>query len=329
MNPEARRIQLGIEKMQREWAETRSRGVRDSAADPKTTAWGNLRRPLDGTGLQQITSGDGEELKEGGKMAVPHSSSALGVNVFDYWRADPQTIGSTIRAKSGLADRATLCAGVPAEPFSSICYEDKFLTGAGSRPANIDVVFRDRAPGAPPSLLGIESKFVEPFRDGAKLLDATTGQRWATYLEAKRERIQKGWSRLSGSFKFAQELAYEAQKAKEAEKRDPDFVYLDVRQLLKHALGLARAKRPALVGSHAEIHDFELVLLWYEPPGDFDECKVLRDEIDRFKRRVEGGFKFGALTYQELFAALPPRDSRDAEYNAYHEYLGKRYFPTM
>ncbi|HZZ95194.1 MAG TPA: hypothetical protein VFE23_21725 [Usitatibacter sp.] len=162
---------------------------------------------------QEFESADGNELGNLGnrpKIAALHSSSALAVNVFDYWRH---------------RDKAALAGVLPAPASRGITglrFEQKFPSGVGPRSPNLDMVLECRGD----AILAIESKFTEwtehaghkPLRDA--------------YLPAG-DRL---WARngLSG----AQEAAEEYMSA--------GFDHLDVQQLLKHMLGLAhtRAERP-------------------------------------------------------------------------------------
>ena len=70
------------------------------------------------------------------------------------------------------------------------------------------------------------------------------------------------------------------------------FEYLDPRQLLKHALGLATQ-----LGNR-----FSLYYLYYDWPGD--GMGAHRREVDLFDECVGGEIRFKALTYQEVFEKL-------------------------
>ena len=88
---------------------------------------------------------DGNEFgatRKRAKIAALHSSSALAVNVFDYW---------TVRNAAPLAAALNL-----AYPIADIRFERKFPTGVGSRAPNLDVVIA----GPDRQLLAVESKFL-------------------------------------------------------------------------------------------------------------------------------------------------------------------------
>ena len=92
------------------------------------------------------------------------------------------------------------------------------------------------------------------------------------------------------------------------------FEYLNPRQLLKHALGLA-----AQLGNR-----FSLYYLYYDWPGD--GMGAHRREVDLFDECVGGEIRFKALTYQEVFEKL--RDSGQAG-SEHLDYLGTRYFTRV
>lgn len=155
-----------------------------------------------------FAAADGNEFAADGlrsKIAALHSSSALAVNVFDYWRTRD---ASALAQVLGLEDE-----------IKGIRFEEKFKTGVGSRSPNLDVVIRTGT-----SLLAIESKFTEPFtarkKSGVQDKYVPTSVRlWAAHG-------------LNG-----------AQRAVEALRNGESFTYVDAAQLLKHMLGLAQCGR--------------------------------------------------------------------------------------
>ena len=61
----------------------------------------NFYEPVSAQALEELGKGDGNELGNGiipGKIQALHSSSALGVNVFDYWKkqADKSDIAKAL-----------------------------------------------------------------------------------------------------------------------------------------------------------------------------------------------------------------------------------------
>ena len=150
--------------------------------------------------LAEFLAADGNEFGEEGerpKIAALHSSSALAVNVFDYWRnRDKSALGSAL----GLGPRR----------IESLSFERKFPTGVGPRSPNIDAVFGLEGGG----LLAIECKFTEWMGSAGRkpLRDA--------YLPADK----RHWAAVG---------LRGAQQAAETYGAGPGFNRLDVPQLLQ------------------------------------------------------------------------------------------------
>jgi hypothetical protein len=160
---------------------------------------------------QEFAEADGNEFSGRGeeppKIAALHSSSALAVNFFDYWRH---------RDKSALAS----ALGPRNWPITQIRFEEKFPTGIGPRSPNIDVTFRYDSG----RLLAVESKFTEWLgHSGRKRL-----------RDAYLERNRNVWAAVG--LRGAQKVAEQYLEA--------GFDHLDVPQLLKHMLGLASQPSP-------------------------------------------------------------------------------------
>ena len=218
-------------------------------------------------------------------MKALHSSSALAANFFDYW---------TERDKTPLL----AAFGMLAEVGVSLDFESRFPTGLGGTPPHLDMVFTL----AGRFVVGIEAKFTEHLKRSTRGKSAFTdayfpssGGLWAA----------KG---LTGCQALAEEL-----RAEELVGGRQRFEYLDPRQLLKHALGLATCKGTG----------FSLCYLYYDWPGD--RPRTHRRETALFEERVGNEIGFKAFTYQEVFQRL--RVSEQADFN-YLDYLGERYFPA-
>jgi hypothetical protein len=100
---------------------------------------------------------------------------------------------------------------------------------------------------------------------------------------------------------------------------------LHAAQLLKHALGLARATRAGAAGvTQGEASADALHYLYYEWPRG--PAAAHRAELERFVERVGAEVRFSASNYQDLYRALQA-DARVER--AYLEYLRARYFRVV
>lgn len=240
----------------------------------------NFFAPLSPTTRRAFEGGSGCELVDGddrpAKMRALHSSSALAVNVFDFWTG--RDVGNILCA---LGIEGSACG---------FTFEEKLPTGAPGMPPNLDLVI----PLSDGRLIGVESKFTEwitPKRGMVSSLDPYV-DRDASY-----------WSRAG--LPACDEVVGRIRSGHET------YDHLDVPQLLKHALGLARAAKGG----------WFLRYLYLDAPGP--EAVVHRVELGRFEAAVGHELGFAAISYQEFVAKLaPPADELEARYL---EYLQDRY----
>lgn len=193
-----------LRRKQRDWAESHglSTDFAGYVSHPENhLPWLTPRTRAD------FEAADGDEFGRSGKrakIAALHSSSALAVNVFDYWSTcDPQPLAAAL--------------GLPYD-IAELRFEQKFPTGVGPRSPNLDVVIR----GSDRQLLAIESKFCEPFGSKSQM------------LQDKYFPEGEGRWRLAG-LPGAEEAARSLRLAN-------TFRFLDAAQLLKHMLGLAQTR---------------------------------------------------------------------------------------
>ena len=226
-----------IRRLQRQWAEARGLAVdaKDNLADYRQ----NLRTSLSKRAVDAFSIGATAELVDsanGGpaKMRALYSSSALAVNVFDYW----------LSHDAGVLLRALRGDGKP----MSLEFEAPLRTGYGT-PPQLDVLIRLSGGG----LVGIESKFTDWMTKKSK-----QAEKLSPYFQV--DGSSSYWSRAG--------LAASHQLAKSILDRPDTFEVLEVPQLLKHALGLHKAagqKSWRLIylyyagsGDIAQTHDDEL-----------------------------------------------------------------------
>ncbi len=190
---------------QRAWAAQQGYAVDERGYLPEVAQ--NLFGGLPLVVRSAFLAADGGELTDKeddpAKMRSLISSSALGLNVFQYWALRPT---APLDAALGLSS-----------PIEGIEFERRLPTGTGRKPANLDVVLT-LANG---TMVGVESKFTEWMRPSKK-----QPARIEPYLRNKKTLWDKA------GLKNAANLARAIGKGAES------FAHLDAAQLLKHALGV-------------------------------------------------------------------------------------------
>lgn len=192
---------------QRSWAV--STGLSVDAKGYLDNVDANLFQPLSGKTKQAFDDGSGSELRDTplrpAKMKALHSSSALAVNVFDYW---------VERDTSALLLALGLDSGVPA-----ITFEEQFPTGLTGTPPNLDVALM--YPNG--HVVGIESKFSE----------------WLAPKSKNKEPFKPKYFCESVGLWENKGLPKTQSLAEAVNAQEEFFKYLDAPQLLKHVLGMA------------------------------------------------------------------------------------------
>ena len=227
----------------------------------------NIFQPLLPEIQDSFVEGDGNELGYSGlpgKMQAIHSSSALGINIFQYWLK----IGEipTIASACGFCRSDSVVS-------SSIQFEEKFPINDkfGFHP-NIDVVIHNET-GSKINCFAIECKFSEAY--GAHRHSGLKQQ----YLECNNL-----WNDIPNIHTLAKSICPE----------DRHFRHLHPAQLIKHILGLKRK-----FGRDG----FRLLYLWYDVLGEEgkvhqDEITKF-SEVTK-----NDGIKFHSLSYQKLIISL-------------------------
>ena len=152
----------------------------------------------------EYEKGKGHELE--GHMKALHSSSALVVNVFDYWR------------RVGRIQDMAECCGAEGSVTEMEFEKTHPIKGVTRTPPHLDVEFGGTLP------LAIESKFTETYRRKTRRPLAST--HLDKYIE--KDDIWVGLPRLRA---VAESIVRQS-----ADRTQ--FEYLDVPQLVKHVLGL-------------------------------------------------------------------------------------------
>lgn len=261
-----------IVSKQTEWAKNRGIpliGSKVTRGCPTYTATldENLFQPLLGDVRESLSSGDGGELgnsKYPGKMQAVHSSSALGVNIFQYWKFISQV--PVIAAACGLCRKGS-------EVSLNIRFEEKYPINDrfGFHP-NIDIVIHNK-PGSEFKRFAIECKFSEAY--GAH----KHGGLKEKYLECN-----DIWDEIPALRAFSERIS----------PNDSEFRHLHPAQLVKHILGM---KRQFGTGG------FRLLYLWYDVLGEGGN-RHRDEVIEFTAVAKIDGIRFHSITYQELIALM-------------------------
>ena len=139
-------------------------------------------------------------------MEALHASSALVVNVFDYWRR-----------RNRIQDIAG-CCGAGGDVFRVEFEKTYPIDSIGGTPPHLDIEFDGRSP------LAIESKFTETYRRKTRRPNADTHlDRYLAHHDI--------WGGIPRVQVLAKSIVQQSGTKTE-------FQYLDVPQLIKHILGL-------------------------------------------------------------------------------------------
>ena len=228
----------------------------------------NLFEPLSKQVKTELENGDGGELNESkthsAKMCAVHSSSAIGVNFFQYWQNKKIP---NIAYALGLCNRNNLSA-------SEIHFEQKFEISNQFRfSPNIDVVIKNEELNKT-KVFGIECKFSEAYSSrkhpGLK----------KKYIDV----IPEQWIDIPNLLELAKQIS----------PTDDKFNYLHPAQLIKHILGLKKEYKKT---------GFRLLYLWYDVYG-IDGCEHRKEIDNFSAIAKRDNIKFHAISYQELIVKL-------------------------
>lgn len=271
----------------------------------------NLFIPITEEVAKSYKKGDGGELADNktrlAKMKAIDSSSAIVVNLFQYWMG--KDVSPLLYALSLIPkpENDFLIKNInssfpyiveiaPRRNEAIFSFEKQYRIHSDRkrfpRSANLDVCVEKSL-----CHIAIESKFTEPYSGKHKpLRDA--------YLNE-----ESLWIKLPNLYELAKNLSLHKEK----------FCHLDVAQLIKHILGL-NANYPQK--KNKLITKYKLLYLWYDVPGS--EGVKHREEIERFAAIAKSdGVMFRHTTYQEVITKLFA-EYRDGN-EEYIDYLSERY----
>ena len=261
-------------------------------------------------GLSKLTkiwfmNADGHELemKDGypPKMTALYSSSALCVNVFQYFIDKPELSSALFQSCKLIGQTDKL--KVDKMQFECTDYSIKIGDSTISTP-NIDLV-AELTYGTNKRHIISESKYTEPYSGYHD-----------NFLSRKYYTNKNIWDNL-GLLDLYKALNID--NIDETEKRTSKeieigkcvfpYKYLDATQLLKHLLGATC--------TYKDKSNIRLVYLWYDALGTEGACH--RNEIEDFRHIVEENtpIKVRHITYQELIVNLWNK----LDYNEHSDYL--------
>jgi len=227
----------------------------------------NLFQPLLPDVLESFAGGDGNELshsKMPGKMQAVHSSSALGVNIFQYWKSISEV--PMIAAACGLCRKGS-------DVSYDIHFEEKYpINDSFGFHPNIDVVIHNK-PTAKVQRFAIECKFSE------------------AYGAYKHGGLKKKYLECDGLWDDIPELRRLSERIC---PDDHEYKHLHPAQLIKHVLGMKR---------QFGLYRFRLLYLWYDVLGEEGKCHK-DEVVEFASVAKSDGIQFHSITYQELIMGL-------------------------
>jgi len=225
----------------------------------------NLFEPLMLGARNSFAQADGGELTGNPcKMQAVHSSSALGVNIFQYWKRKKRI--TPIAAACGFCSKNNTSS-------QNIIFEVKSpISETFQHSPNIDVVIKN-SPGSRFEVFAIECKFSEAYYP-----------RTHSGISPKYIELNKVWDDMPNLLKLAKEVS----------PYDNRFAHLHPAQLIKHILGLK-----AMFGKDK----FRLLYLWYDTIGP-EGTRHHKEINEFTKITKEDGIHFHAMSYQDLIIRL-------------------------
>jgi hypothetical protein len=241
-----------------------SKGIRGRQAYTITLTK-NLFDPLLPEVRNTFIKGDGGELKGNpSKMQAVHSSSALGVNIFQYWLKINQV--PSIAAACGFCNKNN-------KSSINLIFENKYvISDKFSIHPNIDVIIENSS----------KSKF-KVFAIECKFSEAYSSRRHSG-LKEKYLELTEIWKGIPNLRRFARTIS----------PKDYHFVHLHPAQLVKHVLGLKKQYGKT---------NFRLLYLWYDCLGS-EGSKHREEIKEFKEIAKADNIYFHALSYQELIIKL-------------------------
>ncbi len=194
----------------------------------------NLFQSLMDNVRREFNAADGNEIvytkEHAAKMSALHSSSALCVNIFQYWLKTNRI--NEIAYMCGFCEEFQKSA-------ANLQFEKKLsIQRRFTKCPNIDVFIENNASAAI-RVYAIESKFTEPYAN-----------RGHNGLGPKYLPDEEAWDDIPNIFELGKRIS----------PKDNEFVFLHAAQLIKHILALKKC-----IGNKK---GFRLLYLWYDTIGE-------------------------------------------------------------
>jgi hypothetical protein len=241
-----------------------SKGVRGRLAYTQKLS-DNLFEPILPEIEKSFKKGDGGELDGNPpKMRAVHSSSALGVNIFQYWLSKNQI--PKIAAACGFCNKTN-------KSSQNIKFETKFeISKKFPFKPNIDVTI-ENFPQSRFKVFAIECKFSEAY-----------SSQHHSGIDPKYLDLENIWNDVPILHSFSKKISPE----------DNRFKHLHAAQLVKHILGLKKKYGK---------NKFRFLYLWYDCLGH-EGSKHREETEEFTKKAKADNIYFHALSYQELIIKL-------------------------
>lgn len=236
-----------IIKLQRKWAEKRFGNIKNIYLEDINN---NLFMPLMKETENEYRKADGKELKKNGKMYALHSSSALVVNFFQYWRIikDVNTVSKALEL---------------GEHYNKLIFEKKYQKPKpikGNKP-NVDIeLLTSNVKTYMP--IPIESKFCEIYRREKKTIKKS-------YIDDGNRYI---WENIEELLNLAKEIY----------NNEYEYFYFDAPQIIKHFLGY-KTEYNDIKGK------IKLIYLWYDFKSEESKIhkKEISHFVERLNNSIE------------------------------------------
>ena len=244
-------------------------------------------------GLDPETKAEISKEVASGRILSRRSSTALAVNFFQPWRSDMSALGAYLDAPW----------------LRSMAFEEAFPTELSDKPVKtVGGGQEDRSPtldvvldGGSSPTIAIEAKFTEPY------FKAPTNTFAASYFKSTSESLVRRTARIWHAVPTLQSIALAIDRGYVR------YQFLHAAQLIKHALGLVRARGRS---------GFRLNYVWFDGADELSTGH--RREIEHFTSIASNDIHVGAISYQDLASHIEFRGPVDRL-----KFVRSRYFDPI